>query len=83
MQNFCGDCGAHARSAASRERDLRARDCPRWGVVHHGCCERAVCSDVDARGHVRCAWWRGGRERAGAERVPPPRHQPQPTSPQR
>lgn len=49
--------------------DLRRKDCPRFategpgGVVHRGCCAKEPCSDIDARGHVRCGWENGGKER--------------------
>ena len=68
---FCGSCGSLARHAQSVARDLRGRECPRWGTVHRGCCATAVCSETDARGHVRCAWARGGKERAALEDARP------------
>ena len=36
---------------------------PKFGAVHRGCCSLEPCSEVDARGHVRCMWEQGGRER--------------------
>lgn len=69
---FCALCGTHARHPKSPEADLRRKECPRFahlgdaGVVHRGCCAAEPCSEVDARGHVRCAWDRGGKERLSA-----------------
>lgn len=66
---FCSLCGDHARHPKSPEAALRRKDCPRFatehgpGVVHRECCGREACSETDTRGHVRCAWDRGGRER--------------------
>lgn len=62
---FCGLCGDHARHPKSPAVDLRRKPCPRFpeGVVHRGCCAREPCSDIDARGHVRCGWETGGKER--------------------
>jgi hypothetical protein len=62
---FCSLCGDHARHPKSPEVDLRRKECPRFpgGVIHRGCCQKEVCSDLDARGHVRCGWELGGKER--------------------
>lgn len=68
---FCALCGQHARHPKSPETELRRKECPRFttsgasipAVVHRGCCAKEVCSDTDGRGHVRCAWAHGGRER--------------------
>lgn len=55
--------------------DLRRKDCPRFaadgagGVIHRGCCAKEPCSDIDARGHVRCGWETGGKERLLASLV--------------
>ncbi|HVL49778.1 MAG TPA: hypothetical protein VM889_14570 [Candidatus Thermoplasmatota archaeon] len=64
-RNVCGRCGGHARNPKSPARELQRRACPRYptGSVHRGCCALEACSEKDARGHVRCAWARGGRER--------------------
>lgn len=62
---FCSLCGQHARHPKSPEPDLRRKTCPRFpdGVIHRGCCAKEVCSEIDGRGHVRCMWEMGGRER--------------------
>lgn len=62
---FCSLCGQHARHAKSPVPDLRRKMCPRFpeGVIHRGCCALEPCSDVDARGQVRCMWEHGGKER--------------------
>lgn len=63
---FCQLCGDHARHPKSPAVDLRRKPCPRFpepGVVHRGCCAAEPCSDTDARGHVRCGWEHGGKER--------------------
>ena len=62
---FCALCGDHARHVKSPVADLRRKTCPRFpaGVIHRGCCAQEPCSDVDARGHVRCMWEQGGKER--------------------
>lgn len=66
---FCALCGDHARHPKSPETALRRKECPRFtvpgapAVVHRGCCANEVCSDTDGRGHVRCAWMNGGKER--------------------
>lgn len=66
---FCALCGDHARHPKSPEAELRRKECPRFaagaepGVVHRGCCAREACSETDSRGHVRCGWARGGKER--------------------
>lgn len=73
---FCALCGQHARHPKSPETELRRKECPRFttgigapAVVHRGCCAKEACSDTDGRGHVRCAWWHGGKERVGAEKA--------------
>ena len=68
---FCSLCGDHARHSKSPQVDLRRKECPRFedGVIHRGCCAKEVCSDIDARGHVRCGWLVGGRERFLAELI--------------
>lgn len=75
---FCSLCGQHARHPKSPVPDLRRKACPRFpgGVIHRGCCALEACSEHDARGHVRCGWERGGRERilespTGPGRAPP------------
>lgn len=66
---FCALCGQHARHTKSPETELRRKECPRFAtphapaVVHRGCCANEPCSDTDGRGHVRCAWNHGGKER--------------------
>lgn len=67
---FCALCGQHARHPKSPETELRRKECPRFttggsapAVVHRGCCAKEACSDTDGRGHVRCAWAHGGKER--------------------
>lgn len=74
---FCSLCGQHARHAKSPVPDLRRKTCPRFSggairgasdgrecaVVHRGCCALEPCSEIDARGQVRCMWEHGGRER--------------------
>jgi hypothetical protein len=62
---FCTLCGQHARHPKSPEADLRRKTCPRFPgqVIHRGCCAKEACSGTDARGHVRCMWELGGRER--------------------
>lgn len=66
---FCALCGQHARHPKSPETELRRKECPRFtttstpAVVHRGCCAKEPCSDTDDRGHVRCAWTHGGKER--------------------
>jgi hypothetical protein len=66
---FCSLCGDHARHSKSPQVDLRRKECPRFPheVIHRGCCAKEVCSDIDARGHVRCGWLVGGKERYLAE----------------
>lgn len=54
--DVCEACGGHARRPDSPEKDLRGRDCPKFGHVHRGCCREEACSTVDARGAVRCGW---------------------------
>ena len=65
LDSFCELCGDHARHPKSPQVDLRRKECPRFpgGVIHRGCCAKEVCSDIDARGHVRCGWEFGGKER--------------------
>lgn len=62
---FCALCGQHARHPKSPVPELRRKDCPRFadGVIHRGCCAGEACSFVDRRGHVRCGWETGGKER--------------------
>ena len=71
MTMFCSLCGQHARHPKSPVPDLRRKACPRFpsGVIHRGCCAGEPCSDTDARGHVRCGWDRGGRERLAAQQL--------------
>jgi hypothetical protein len=68
---FCQLCGAHARHPKSPALDLRRKECPRFPgeVIHRGCCAKEVCCDIDARGHVRCGWENGGKERFLAQLV--------------
>jgi hypothetical protein len=54
--DVCEACGGHARRPDSPEKDLRGRDCPKFGHVHRGCCREQDCSAVDAQGAVRCGW---------------------------
>lgn len=65
---FCALCGDHARHAKSPRIELRRKECPRFpgGVIHRGCCAGEPCSLLDTRGHVRCGWDAGGRERLAA-----------------
>lgn len=65
---FCSLCGDHARHGKSPHVELRRKTCPRFpgAFIHRGCCAREACSTVDARGHVRCGWEAGGRERLAA-----------------
>ncbi|MEA3199126.1 MAG: hypothetical protein QOE90_554 [Thermoplasmata archaeon] len=62
---FCALCGQHARHPKSPVLELRRKECPRFpdGVIHRGCCAGEVCSFLDSRGHVRCGWEIGGKER--------------------
>ena len=76
---LCGDHARHPKSPQVdlRRKDCPRfphRDAPRrvsalpsaegrGGVVHRGCCAAEPCSDIDARGHVRCGWETGGKER--------------------
>jgi len=68
---FCSLCGQHARHAKSPIPDLRRKECPRFAdeVIHRGCCAKEICSEVDERGHVRCMWEQGGRERLAEARL--------------
>lgn len=70
---FCSLCGDHARHPKSPVADLRRKECPRFagGVIHRGCCALQPCSELDARGHVRCGWEHGGRERLAASEAKP------------
>lgn len=62
---FCALCGQHARHPKSPVPELRRKECPRFegAVIHRGCCAGEICSYIDRRGHVRCGWEIGGRER--------------------
>lgn len=62
---FCALCGQHARHAKSPVPDLRRKTCPRFPaqVIHRGCCAKEPCSEINARGQVRCGWETGGKER--------------------
>jgi hypothetical protein len=55
------ECPRFPRGAARSDGDGRAVS--QYGTIHRGCCAKEVCSDIDARGHVRCGWEFGGKER--------------------
>ena len=61
MADLCGPCGATTRGSRSTERELRGRECPRFGAVHHACCALQECSRVNARGAVLCEFVRWNR----------------------